>query len=422
MSFWLCGYNGHPDKEAQPLNHIRLKLKETDAIIVSEFPPRSDTAQHVEWDLSQWIGKQGFIELVDADTGDAFAWLGAGRFSPGVVELPVNGMFMESDALQLALQIADQLRMQSLATHVIDLLNHKEQEEAVRTIAASVAMSLDRDTGIDSLVDIVVRQSEPLSLRRSVAGQLGNVDLEKVRTALASALESAPASLQQPLALALATTRLGSETLLDVIAKGKASARLLQDKPVIDRLQRTELPDIEERIAVLTKNIPAIDDRLKQTIVKLSTRQSIEAASLETGAALFKKSCANCHRLNGEGGKVGPQLDGIGLRGMDRVVEDVIDPNRNVDAAFRATTLALSNGQILTGLKLREEGGNVIVADSQGKELTIPFSEIDESNSSNLSPMPSNVVEQIGEENLPHLIAFLLQQKQKKEEKDASGK
>ncbi|MBM4077331.1 MAG: c-type cytochrome, partial [Planctomycetes bacterium] len=250
----------------------------------------------------------------------------------------------------------------------------------------------------------------------------GNVDLEKVRTALASALESAPASLQQPLALALATTRLGSETLLDVIAKGKASARLLQDKPVIDRLQRTELPDIEERIAVLTKNIPAIDDRLKQTIVKLSTRQSIEAASLETGAALFKKSCANCHRLNGEGGKVGPQLDGIGLRGMDRVVEDVIDPNRNVDAAFRATTLALSNGQILTGLKLREEGGNVIVADSQGKELTIPFSEIDESNSSNLSPMPSNVVEQIGEENLPHLIAFLLQQKQKKEEKDASGK
>ena len=58
--------------------------------------------------------------------------------------------------------------------------------------------------------------------------------------------------------------------------------------------------------------------------------------------------------------QIGPQLDGIGIRGLDRLLEDTLDPNRNVDQAFRATTLVLKNGQILSGLVLREEGAIVV--------------------------------------------------------------
>ena len=133
---------------------------------------------------------------------------------------------------------------------------------------------------------------------------------------------------------------------------------------------------------------------------------------MEKGATHFKKVCANCHRLGNEGGKVGPQLDGIGQRGLERLLEDILDPNRNIDAAFRATTISTNQGQVLTGLKLREEGAAVILADAQGKEVRIANADIDESRVTALSPMPSNVVEQIGEQNLPHLIAFLLSQRQ----------
>jgi putative heme-binding domain-containing protein len=58
--------------------------------------------------------------------------------------------------------------------------------------------------------------------------------------------------------------------------------------------------------------------------------------------------------LGGKGAKAGPQLDGIGGRGLDRLMEDILDPNRNVDQSFRATNLALHNGQTVSGLLLRE--------------------------------------------------------------------
>jgi putative heme-binding domain-containing protein len=129
------------------------------------------------------------------------------------------------------------------------------------------------------------------------------------------------------------------------------------------------------------------------------------------GAKIFEKHCANCHQLASVGAKVGPQLDGIGLRGLDRLLEDVIDPNRNVDQAFRASTLALKNGQIVTGLVLREEGEVVIVADAMGKEVRVEKKTIDERAVSQMSPMPANVIDQLPEPDFYHLLAFLLNQR-----------
>jgi putative heme-binding domain-containing protein len=109
--------------------------------------------------------------------------------------------------------------------------------------------------------------------------------------------------------------------------------------------------------------------------------------------------------------KIGPQLDGIGVRGLDRLLEDVIDPNRNVDQAFRLTTLNLKGGQVVSGLVLREEGAVLVLADSQGKEVRVEKAKIDERSTSQQSPMPADLVSQISEPDFHHLMAFLLEQR-----------
>jgi putative heme-binding domain-containing protein len=109
------------------------------------------------------------------------------------------------------------------------------------------------------------------------------------------------------------------------------------------------------------------------------------------------------------GGKVGPQLDGVGQRGVERLLEDILDPNRNVDEAFRTTLVTTSDGRAISGLKLREDGGDLILADSTGKELRVAAGDIEEVVVSHLSPMASNMLDQIGEKNLPDLLAYLMQ-------------
>ena len=62
----------------------------------------------------------------------------------------------------------------------------------------------------------------------------------------------------------------------------------------------------------------------------------------------------------------------------------------------------------ITGLKLRDEGEVMVLVDTQGKEQRIPKNEVDESNLSPISPMPSNFAEAIPEKDFHHLLAFLL--------------
>ncbi|MFM8986834.1 MAG: c-type cytochrome, partial [Planctomycetia bacterium] len=240
------------------------------------------------------------------------------------------------------------------------------------------------------------------------AASMSDIDAAEAREPLVTANASAPAVLQRTIALAQARTRGGSEALLAAVAAGKASPRLLRDSQVADAVKQSAASDAAERIDELTAGLPAADAEIQQRISRVHAASVKTPGSRDRGAEIFRTACAACHRHGGAGGLVGPQLDGVGQRGAERLLEDILDPNRNVDEAFRMTTIVTTDGRSVAGLKLRDEGGEVVLADAAGREIRIPNAAIEETVVGRLSPMPSNVVEQVGEENLPHLLAYLL--------------
>lgn len=52
------------------------------------FPPRSDRAQKVTWDLAEVAGRRVVFEAVDGDDGSAYAWMAVGQFEGGSVNPP----------------------------------------------------------------------------------------------------------------------------------------------------------------------------------------------------------------------------------------------------------------------------------------------------------------------------------------------
>lgn len=412
FTFWMCGHNGHPGTNPPPVNHARLVLVETGEVIRKEVPPRNDVAREYTWDTKPWAGQKAVFEAVDADTGTAYAWLAVGRFSPQVVAAPLPGATFQDATAALAVQIAEQLELTDVAPVVIDRLNHRHTELPVRIAAASAGLKLARGDAMNALMTIVQNTEEPAALRIVAAQRLGAINNQMTRMALATALGTAPGALQQPFALAMAGSPQGGEMLFTMIASGRASSRLLQDQPVLERLRRVEIPDRDKRITELTQGLPAADERLKQLVTRVSSGFTVTDDAPVAGQAVFKKTCAACHRVQNEGGKVGPQLDGVGIRGVDRLLEDILDPNRNVDGAFRSTVIVTKDGVTVQGLKLREEGGAVILGDNQGKEVRVAMTDIDEQRQTNLSPMPSNFAEQLKEDDLRVLLAYLLRQRQ----------
>ena len=75
-------------------------------------------------------------------------------------------------------------------------------------------------------------------------------------------LPVAPERLQAAIAAALVRRREGADALLNAIAAGKASARLLQDRSVTINLESSGLPKVTDRIAALLKGLPPADPKL----------------------------------------------------------------------------------------------------------------------------------------------------------------
>jgi putative membrane-bound dehydrogenase-like protein len=283
----------------------------------------------------------------------------------------------------------------------------------VRATAAEALLLLAPKPAAPTLRKLIGDPKLPPALQERLLIAFGASEDRDVRLDARDGLRTAPYRVAVPVALALASSQAGADELLDAVKEGRAPPRLLQEKAILERLKGSNPPDWEKRVAELTKKLPPADERLAALLKARADGFGKARPDKTEGARLFTKHCAACHRIGDAGGKIAPQLDGVGVRGVERLLEDVLDPNRNVDQAFRARSITLKNEKTITALMLRVEGEVLVVADLEGKEQQIPLKEIETNRETMLSAMPANFADVIPEGELYHIIAYLLDQKAK---------
>lgn len=410
LSFSLCGHNGFPGTNPPPANYIRLVLAETGREIARQDAPRNDTVQRYTWDLSESAGQTGYIEIIDGDTAEAFAWIAAGRFEPAVVSVPAVSPAEATQQKVQALGLIGALRLGELRGEAKRLLGDRAAEPAVRIAASDALLAIKRTALIDELDGLIADPTEPLLLREHIVEKLGRHGRPEAAAPLLAALPIVPESFQQKIALALASHPENVPALLDAIEQGKASPRLLQHETILQRLRAANIDDLDSRIVTLTEGLMPADQRTAQLIADRKAGFQSASTDITRGQAAFARVCAACHAIASTGGRIGPNLDGIGNRGLDRILEDILDPNRNIDAAFRFTTITTKDGQTHAGLPLRTEGETLILADTAGQEHRIPTATITDRKELRLSLMPPGLVETMPQQEFYDLIAYLLAQ------------
>lgn len=311
-----------------------------------------------------------------------------------------------------AIDLARDLRLTELADKLAAMAKLDSQRGGLRQPALDALVTIDATRAVPVLAALVERGDQPLGSRQKSADSLGGINSEASRAELVRLIRIVPEAVALSIARGLSGSREGADVLLATVTDGKASPRLLQDAVVNGKLRAANPPKLAERLEQLLKDLPAEDEKTQQLIASRQAGFQKTKPDLGRGAEVYTKICANCHRLNNAGSKVGPDLDGVGLRGLERVLEDTLAPNRNVDAAFRATVLALKDGKVVTGLLLREEGELLVVVNDQGKEVRVAKSDVEERNQLKLSPMPANISDQLPESDYYNLVAYLLGQKQ----------
>ena len=242
-------------------------------------------------------------------------------------------------------------------------------------------------------------EASPEPLRLAIATH--GAHLPTVQEPLLKALGQAPANLQVQFARALAQNQAGAGSLFAAVEKGQAPAGLLLDIHIRDRFPK-------ERVAALTENLLKPSAEAERLIADRIAEYREKGGNAEQGKKIYATNCAACHKFDGIGADIGPQLEGIGNRGIERMVEDIIDPNRNIDVAFHYTIAVLKDGRVVTGLKRREVGQSVVFATIEGKEITIQKNEIERQAKSPASIMPTGFGLAIPSPDFRNLLEYLL--------------
>jgi putative membrane-bound dehydrogenase-like protein len=191
--------------------------------------------------------------------------------------------------------------------------------------------------------------------------------------------------------------------LLTAIEKG------IVPRGAVDSLRRNQLKankdaSIRDRANKLF-SLEAAGNRAKvydemKSVVELPANPS-------NGRTVFKRVCANCHRLDQEGSPVGPDLFGIRNQPKEAILLHIVIPEQEITPGFAAYVLSTKDGRVLTGLVASETATSVTLKQPQGKIETVLRSDIEELVASKLSLMPQNIETQVNRQEFADLLAYL---------------
>jgi putative membrane-bound dehydrogenase-like protein len=125
------------------------------------------------------------------------------------------------------------------------------------------------------------------------------------------------------------------------------------------------------------------------------------------GKALFVRVCATCHRAEGQGVDVGPNLETVAGRTPEDLLVHILDPNREVAANFISYLVQTVDGQGFSGLIAEESANALTLKRAGGTTDLIPRKRIETIASTGLSLMPEGLETSLRPQDLADLIAYL---------------
>jgi len=130
------------------------------------------------------------------------------------------------------------------------------------------------------------------------------------------------------------------------------------------------------------------------------------------GRAVFHReganACASCHRVQGLGQWIGPDLSTIGSKyGKSELIQSILNPSAAVGYNYRTTIATTADGRVVSGLVVEETPDRLVLKTAEGQRVALRPSEVEDRKQSEVSLMPEGLAQTMGEAEFVDLLAFL---------------
>ena len=166
----------------------------------------------------------------------------------------------------------------------------------------------------------------------------------------------------------------------------------------------TEMPSVGPRTP---------DDEVWKILAYLKTIASpltsgVVAGNAENGARVFRAQCASCHRVDGVGGRLGPDLSRVGVaRARGALTRRIRGASEDFLNGYEPVTITPNTGQTVRGVKKNGDLFSVQVMDSRERIQGYLRSDVREVADGKQSAMPVFGPERLNENDLTDLLGYL---------------
>lgn len=198
------------------------------------------------------------------------------------------------------------------------------------------------------------------------------------------------------------------------------SLRALRNRSLGDS-ERQTLKSLRERfpesddlfVALLTPEVlfenrpPATDTAAWKKLLEAVPGEP----DLAAGSRVFHHAslalCANCHRHEGRGRSVGPDLGAVGVGGdLDWLLESILQPSRQIAPEYLPRAVTLKDGRTIVGIRMQSYTRER-VRDVNGHSVTFELEELASIAELDTSLMPAGLALSLTDRELRDLVAFL---------------
>jgi putative heme-binding domain-containing protein len=125
-----------------------------------------------------------------------------------------------------------------------------------------------------------------------------------------------------------------------------------------------------------------------------------------------KSQCANCHKLDGQGKEIGPDLTTIGkTRTREHLLESLLEPSRRIEPQYQSYIVLTTSGQVFTALMVKKDAKEVVFKDAENKEIRLAVADMEKLSPARESLMPSGLLADFTAQQAADLLEFLSQKK-----------
>ncbi len=144
----------------------------------------------------------------------------------------------------------------------------------------------------------------------------------------------------------------------------------------------------------------------------LGLQSKLADRDFKNGARSYDAAkCIRCHRFSGSGGSTGPDLtNSAGRFSIKDLAEAIVAPSRVISDQYRAMSI-VANGRVISGRIIGETKTTYeVLADpvDATKVITLKKDDIERMTPSKTSLMPAGLIDELNEDELLNLMAYLL--------------